>query len=150
MVVEEEIVRNPEEYYYALQGMYLDEAELDLTSDLGARSSIVKLKKLKTEVIDLKREISKDMRTIRNMYLDASIIENRKILGLFSIGRNLTPTQKRKKLIEERERNLVPYQEIKEMIDNYTEQIEELENYIKNEITETYSSPKYRKVSKKS
>ncbi|MGB9937240.1 MAG: hypothetical protein ACPK7O_05920 [Methanobacterium sp.] len=146
---EEYTFRNPEEYYYALQEMYIDESDLDLTSDFGARSSIVKLERLKSDVLDLRLKISKDMRTIRNMYLDESIIKKPKVLGLFSIGKNLTPTQKRKKLIKEREKNLIPYQEIKDMIDDYIEQIEELENYIKTEVIETYSVPKYRKISKK-
>lgn len=147
--MEEEIVRNPEEYYYMLQEMYLDESELNLSTDFEARSSLVKIKRLKSDVLDLRREITKDMRTIRNMYLDESIIEKPKILGVISIGRKLSPTEKRKKLIHERERNLVPYQEIIEMVDDYIEQIEDLEKYIQNEALESYSLPKYTKVNKK-
>lgn len=147
--MEEEMINDPENYYIALQEMYLDESELNLSTDFEARASLVKIKRLKSEILNLRREITKDMRTIRNMYLDESIIERPKILGLFSFGKKLSPTEKRRKLISEREKNLIPYKEIIEMIDDYIRQIEDLEKYIKNEALETYSLPKYTKVSKK-
>jgi hypothetical protein len=148
--MEDELFKDPEEYYTTLQEMYLDESELNLSTDFEARSSLVKVTHLKSDVMKLRREITKDMRTIRNMYLDESIIEKPKILGLFSLERKLTPTEKRKKLLNEREKSLVPYKEIIEMIDDYVSQIEDLEKYIQNEALESYSLPKYKKVSKKS
>lgn len=144
----EEIVREPEEYYIKLQEMYLDESEINLSTDFEARSSLVKLKRLKSEVLALRREITRDMRTIRNMYLDESIVERPKILGFFSVRKKLSPTQKRKKLIYEREKSLIPYREIVEMVDDYLGQIEDLEKYIKNESLETYSLPKYTRVAR--
>lgn len=149
MAESEDIIREPEEYYLELQEMYLDESEINLSTDFEARSSLVKLKRLKSEVLALRREITRDMRTIRNMYLDESIIERPKILGFFSVGKKLSPTQKRKKLIYEREKSLIPYREIVEMVDDYVGQIEDLEKYIKNEALETYSIPKYTKVTRK-
>ena len=146
---DEEILKKPEEYYLMLQDLYLDESELNLSSDFKARASLVKVEHLKSDVIKLRHEISKDMRTIRNMYLDESIIEKPKILGLFSLQRKLRPTEKRKKLISEREQNLIPYKEIIELVDDYIKQIEDLEKYIENEALETYSLPNYTKVSKK-
>jgi len=145
---DEDIVREPEEFYLVLQGMYLDDSEIDISSDFEARSSLVKLKRLINDVKKIRREVTKDMRTIRTMYLDESIIEKPKILGLFSFEKKLTPTQKRKKLISEREKSLIPYTEIIEMIDNYVKEIEDLEKYIQNEALETYSLPNYTKVSK--
>jgi len=145
---DEDIVREPEKYYLVLQEMYLDESEIDISNDFEARSSLVKLKRLRNDVNKLRREITKDMRTIRTMYLDESIIEKPKILGLFSLEKKLTPTQKRKKLIYEREKSLIPYKDIIEMIDNYVKEIEDLEKYIQNEALETYSLPNYTKVSK--
>ncbi len=143
-----DIIRNPEEYYEIFQEMYLDDSELNLSTDFEARSSLVKINRLKSDVQSLRREITKDMRTIRTMYLDESIIEKPKILGLFSLEKKLTPTEKRKKLIFERKKSLIPYKEITEMVDDYLKQIEDLEKYIQNEALETYSLPKYTKVSK--
>jgi hypothetical protein len=144
----EDMIRDPEEYYQSLHEMYLDESELNLSTDFEARSSLVKINRLKSDVQSLRREITKDMRTIRTMYLDETIIEKPKILGLFSLEKKLTPTEKRKKLISEREKSLIPYKEITEMVDDYIRQIEDLEKYIQNEALETYSLPKYTKVSK--
>lgn len=144
----EDVVREPEEYYLVLQEMYLDDSDIDISTDFEARSSLVKLKRLKNDVKKLRREITKDMRTIRTMYLDESIIEKPKILGLFSFQKKLTHTEKRKKLIHEREKSLVPYNDVIEMIDDYIKEIEDLEKYIQNEALETYSPPKYTKVSK--
>lgn len=141
-------IRDPEEYYQSLQEMYLDESELNLSTDFEARSSLVKINRLKSDVQSLRREITKDMRTIRTMYLDESIIEKPKIFGLFNLEKKLTPTEKRKKLISEREKSLIPYKEITEMVDDYIRQIEDLEKYIQNEALKTYSLPKYTKVSK--
>ncbi|HML05128.1 MAG TPA: hypothetical protein VK426_05070 [Methanobacterium sp.] len=144
----EDIVKDPEEYYMMLQGMYLEDSDIDISDDFEARSSLVKLKRLRNDVNKLRREITKDMRTIRTMYLDESIIEKPKILGLFSFQKKLTHTEKRKKLINEREKSLIPYNNVIEMIDGYIKEIEDLEKYIQNEALETYSPPKYTKVHK--
>lgn len=143
-------IMDPGVYYEQLQEMYIEESDLNLSSDFEARGTLVKLKRLEHDVLKLKRSISKDMRSIRTMYLDESIIERPKFLGLISIGKKLTPTEKRKKLLAERENNLVPYKEIIEMIDDYILQIEDFRKYIENEVLESYSQiPKYKKVSKK-
>lgn len=142
----EEVLRDPQEYYTILQDMYLDESEIDISTDFEARASLVKIRRLKSDVLDLRRVINKDMRTIRNMYLDESMIQDSKILGLFSL-KKLSPTQKRKKLINQREKNLTPYNEIIEMVDDYIKQIDELEKFIKNKAL-TYSHPKYTRVTK--
>ena len=149
MESEEEIL-NPDAYYQQLQEMYIDESDLNLSSDFEARGTLVKLKKLESGVLNLKRSVSKDMRAIRNMYLDESIIEKPKILGLFSVGKKLSRTEKRKKLIEERENILLPYKEVIDMIDDYIIQIDDLRKYIENEVLETYSRipTTYKKISK--
>lgn len=145
----EEEIRGPEVYYNELQEMYIEESDLNLSSDFEARGTLVKLNRLESDVLKLKRDVSKDMRSIRTIYLDESIIERPKILGLFSVGKKLSRTEKRKKLLAERENNLVPYKEIIDMIDDYILQIEDLRKYIENEVLETYSQiPKYKKVSK--
>lgn len=139
----------PEFYYGQLEELYLDEDELDLSSDFEARATLVKLRRLEKDLLKLKRKVSTDMRTIRNMFLDESIIEEPKLLGIFSMQKKLTPTQKRKKLILEREKALEPYKEIVDYIEDYILQIEELRKYIKNETLETYAPYEYTKVTKK-
>lgn len=145
----EEGILSPEYYYTQLHELYIDESELDLSSDFEARATLVKLKRLETDVLKLKREVSKDMRTVRTLYLDESIIEKPKILGLFSIGKKLSHTEKRKKLLNERENALVPYKEIIDMINDYINQIDDFRKYIEKEALETYSQiPEYKKVTK--
>jgi hypothetical protein len=141
-------VKDPREYINELQEMYLDESELNLSNDFLARASLVKLERLKSEVLDLKLVVSKDMRIIRNMYLDESIIAKPKILGLIRYEKKLSPTKKRKKLLDEREKSLIPYKEIIILIDDYIKQIEDYEKYIRNEALEKYSVPKYTKFTK--
>lgn len=140
---------SPEVYYAELEELYIDEDELDLSSDFEARATLVKLRRLEKDLLKLKRKISTDMRTIRNMFLDESIIEKPKLLGIFSMQKKLTRTQKRKKLLLEREKALEPYKEITEYIDDYIEQIKELRKYIENESLETYAPSEYTKVTKK-
>lgn len=147
--MEEEVAMEAEEYYYMLQELYLDESQIDLENDFKARASLVRLKRLKSDVKDLRLQITQDTRIIRNMYLDESVIDKSKIMGLFRFQKKLTPTQKRKKLIIERERSLVPYKEIIELIDLYIQQIEDMEKYIQNEALDEYSTPKYTKLNNK-
>ena len=148
MTENEEGCLSSNQYYEKLQELYIEEDELDLSSDFEARATLVKLQRLENDVLKVKREISKDIRTIRNMYLDESIIDEPKFLGLISIGKKLTPTQKRKKLLAERESALAPYEEIIIIIDDYIKQIEDLGKYIKNEVLETYSQIPRKKVTK--
>jgi|GEM_PF-3394247 len=149
MANHEDEIRGPEIYYQQLQEMYIEEDDLNLSSDFEARGTLVKLDRLESDVLKLKRSISKDMRSIRTMYLDESIIEKPKFLGLFNVNKKLSHTEKRKKLLEERENSLVPYKEIIDMIDDYILQIEDLKKYIENEVLETHSRiPTYKKVSK--
>ncbi len=146
----EEEILDPTVYYEQLQKMYIEEADLNLSTDFEARTTLVKLNRLKSDVSKLKRSVSKDMRTIRTMYLDESIIEKPKVLGLFGSGKNLSTAEKRKKIEKERENNLMPYKEVVDMIDDYILQIEDLKKYIEDEVLETYSRiPKtVKKISK--
>jgi hypothetical protein len=141
-------IRSPEEYYEKLQEMYIDESELNLSSDFEARSTLVKLQRLESDILKLRNEITKDMRSLRNLYLDESIIEKPKILGLIRIGKELSPTEKRKKLLAERAQQLQPYEEVIEMIDEYILQIEDLRKIIKRESLDTHSPSEYTKVKK--
>ncbi len=141
--------QEPEYYYAKLAEIYLGEDELEISSDFEARAMLVKLKKVEKDLSKLKRTISTDMRTIRNIYLDESVIEKPKFLGLFSVGKKLTKTQKRKKLLFERQQTLKPYEEIIEIIEDYSIQIEDFGKYIERESLETYAPPEYTKVYKK-
>ena len=143
-------ILDPGVYYEQLQEMYVEESDLSLSSDFEARTTLVKLDRLKSDVSKLKRDISKDMRTIRTAYLDESIIEKPKFLGLFGNGKELSTAEKRKKIEKERENNLTPYKEVIAMADDYIIQIEDLKKYIEDEVLETYSRiPKtIRKISK--
>ena len=146
----EEEILDPGVYYEQLQGMYIEEADLNLATDFEARTTLVKLNRLKSDVSKLKRRVSHDMRSIRNVYLDESVIDKPKLLGIFSKGKELSTSEKRKKLEKERENNLTPYKEVIDMIDDYILQIEDIKKYIEDEVLETYSRiPKtIRKISK--
>lgn len=146
---EEEILA-PGAYYEQLQRMYIEEEDLNLSTDFEARTTLVKLNRLKSDVTKLKRSVSQDMRTIRTVYLDESVIEKPKLLGVFGRGKELSVAERRKKLEKERENNLTPYKEVIDMIDDYILQIEDLKKYIEDEVLETYSRiPKVvKKISK--
>jgi hypothetical protein len=146
----EEEILNPGVYYEQLQEMYIEEADLSLSTDFEARTTLVKLDRLKTDVSKLKRDVSKDMRSIRTAYLDESIIDKPKFLGIFGKSKELSTAERRKKLEKERESNLTPYKEVIDMIDDYILQIEDLKKYIEDEVLETYSRiPKtIKKISK--
>ena len=146
----EEEIMDPTTYYNQLQEMYIEESDLNLSSDFEARATLVKLNRLKSDVSKLRHSISKDMRAIRTVYMDESVLEKPKVLGIFGRGKELSVAEKRKKLVTERDNNLKPYKEIADMIDDYIIQIEDLQKYIKDEVLETYSRiPKsYKKISK--
>lgn len=149
MEPDEIIYESPEFYFNTLDEMYLEDDEIDISSDFEARATLVKLKKLEKDLIKLKHDISTDMRTIRNMFLDESIIEKPKLLGLFRVERKLSKTQKRKKLLFERDKALKPYNDILEIIDNYILQIDDLRKYIHREALDNYAPSEYTKVTKR-
>jgi len=146
----EEEILDPATYYQQLKEMYIEESDLNLSSDFEGRATLVKLNRLKSDVSKLKKSISKDMRTIRTVYMDESVIEKPKLLGLFGRGKELSIAEKRRKLETAREDNLTPYKEIIDMANDYILQIEDLQKYIEDEVLETYSRiPKsYKKISK--
>lgn len=139
---------DPETYYGKIQELYIQDEDIDISTDFEARGTLVKLQRLEKDVLNVRREITTDMRTIRNLYLDESIIEKPKILGLFRIGKKLSPTEKRKRLLHERKYKLAPYEELLVLIDDYIKQIEDLRKYIEREALDTFTLPKYSKVSK--
>ncbi len=149
MAEDELLYESPGYYYNMLSEMYLEENEIDISSDFEARATLVKLKKLEKDLGNLKRTISTDMRTIRNMFLDETIIEKPKLLGIFRFERKLSKTQKRKKLLYERNKALKPYKDIIEIIDDYILEIDDLRKYIQRESLETYAPSEYTKVTKK-
>lgn len=145
-----EEILDPGVYYEQLQGMYIEESDLNLSTDFEARTTLVRLNRLQSDVSKLKHDVSQDMRTIRNMYLDDSIMEKPKVFGIFGKGKELSTAEKRKKLEKERENNLTPYKEVIDVINEYITQLEDLKKYIEDEVLETYSRiPKtIRKISK--
>ena len=147
---EDEIIYDSPEYYYnLLSEMYLDDDEMDISSDFEARATLVKLNKLEKDLDKLKLTISTDMRTIRNLFLNETIIEKPKFLGLFRLEKKLSKTQKRKKLLFEREKALKPYKELIEIIEEYVLQIDDLRKYIQKEFLETFARSEYTRVTKK-
>ena len=146
----EDEILDPGIYYKQLQEMYIEEVDLNLSTDFEARTTLVRLNRLKSDVSKLKRNVSKDMRAIRTIYLDDSIIEKPKLQGIFGRGKELSTAERRKKLETERENNLMPYKEVINLIDDYILQIEDLRKYIEDEVLETYSRiPKtVKKISK--
>ena len=81
-----EEILDPGVYYEQLQGMYIEESDLNLSTDFEARTTLVKLNRLQSDVSKLKHDVSKDMRTIRNMFLDNSMMEKPKVFGIFGKG----------------------------------------------------------------
>lgn len=114
----------PKEYENILNALDIENFELKTSSTLETRLTLVQLERLKEELIEIRRRISGDMRAITLKYLDS----NQKKSSF--LGFKTKASSRMKDLANKREKELGPYKKIIDIIDNYIQQIEELEDYL--------------------
>lgn len=123
--VERKIVK-PKEYQKMISNLDIENFELKTSSLLEARITLVGIERLEESLLEIRRNISADMRSIKLKYLGH---DHSKSSLLGSLKRTKAATR-RKSLDNKCERDLGPYKNVLFIIDDYIKQIEEVKEYI--------------------
>lgn len=119
-------ILKPKEYERMISKLDIENFELKTSSILEARITLVSLERLEEDLLEIKREISGDMRAIKLKYLGHDHAKS-SLLG--SLKRTKASTR-RKSLDDKCDRELGPYKKVLYIIEHYLEQIEDVKEEI--------------------
>jgi len=116
----------PKEYQKMINALDIENFELKTSNALEARITLVNLGRLEEELLEIRRNVSGDMRAISLKYLES----RQKKSSL--LGRKTKISSRRKSLDTKKEKEHGPYKKVINSIDDYLKQIEEIKEYIDN------------------
>ncbi len=122
-------ILKPKDYEKMISSLDIENFELKTSSILEARITLVSLERLAEDLLEIRREVSGDMRAIKLKYLGHDHTKSSLIGSL----RGTKASTRRKSLNDKCDRELGPYKNVLYIIDHYIEQIEEVKKDI-NEI----------------
>ena len=123
-VVEEKILK-PKQYQKMIQELDIENFELKTSSIFEAKLTLIAIKRLEEELLEIKRSVSADMRSIKLKYIGHDYSKS-SFFGL----KKANVVAKRKSLNNKCNRELVPYDNLLFIIDDYIKQIEDVKDYI--------------------
>ena len=123
--IEKKILK-PKDYERMVSNLDIESFELKTSSILEARMTLIGIERLEENLLEIRLEVSADMRTVKLKYLSYDYSKS-SFLG--SLKRTKIST-KRKSLNEKCKRELEPYKQVLYIIDDYLKQIEDVKEYI--------------------
>jgi len=124
----------PNEYKKMIQKLDIENFELKTSYVFEAKSTLVNLLRLEEYLNEIRRCVSSDMREIKLKYLKSDYLNKSSIIDSLSLNKPKV-SKKRIEMQKKLDRELGPYQNLLDIIDDYLQQIEEVKEYINN-ITE--------------
>lgn len=122
--VEKKILK-PKQYQKMIRELDIENFELKTSSILEARMSLIGINQLEENLLEIRRDISADMRSIKLKYLGRNHSKV-SFLGL----KKTNAAARRKSLDKKCDGELGPYKKVLYIIDDYLEQIEDIKKYI--------------------
>jgi hypothetical protein len=123
--IEKKILK-PQEYERMISNLDIENFELKTSSILEARITLVSIERIEENLLEIRRQVSADMRSIKLKYLNYDYSKS-SLLG--SLKRTKIST-KRKSMDKKCNRELGPYEQVLYVIDDYLEQIKDVKDYI--------------------
>ena len=123
--VEKKILK-PKDYERMVSDLNIENFELKTSSILEARMTLIGIERIEENLLEIKRQISADMRSVKLKYLNYDYHKS-SLLG--SIKRTKVST-KRKSMDKKCNSELKPYKQVLYIIDDYLEQIKDVKEYI--------------------
>ena len=123
--IEKKILK-PKEYERMISNLDIENFELKTSSILEARITLVSIERIEENLLEIRRQVSADMRSIKLKYLNYDYNKS-SLLG--SLKRTKIST-KRKSMDKKCNRELGPYEQVLYVIDDYLEQIKDVKDYI--------------------
>lgn len=124
----------PNDYKKMIQKLDIENFELKTSYVFEAKSTLVNLLRLEEYLNEIRRCVSSDMREIKLKYLKSDYLNKSSIIDSLSLNKPKV-SKKRIEMQKKLDRELGPYQNLLDIIDDYLQQIEEVKDYINN-ITE--------------
>jgi len=124
----------PNDYKKMIQKLDIENFELKTSYVFEAKSTLVNLLRLEEYLNEIRRCVSSDMREIKLKYLKSDYLNKSSIIDSLSLNKPKV-SKKRIEMQKKLDRELGPYQNLLDIIDDYLQQIEEVKEYINN-ITE--------------
>ncbi|MDI6723934.1 MAG: hypothetical protein QMD61_04750 [Methanobacterium sp.] len=124
----------PNDYKKMIQKLDIENFELKTSYVFETKSTLVNLLRLEEYLNEIRRCVSSDMREIKLKYLKSDYLNKSSIIDSLSLNKPKV-SKKRIEMQKKLDRELGPYQNLLDIIDDYLQQIEEVKEYINN-ITE--------------
>jgi hypothetical protein len=121
-------ILKPKDYERMVSSLDIENFELKTSSILEARITLVSIERLEENLLEIRRDISRDMRAIKMKYLGYDYNKS----SLLGSLKRTTATSKRKSLDNKCNRELESYNKVLYTINHYLEQIENVKEYINN------------------
>jgi len=135
------MVLDPKFYREQISNLEIEGLNLNVNSVADSLQLLVKLRKIEKTLVKIKYNIRMDMRSIRKEYLNKIEELNKpvKVMKVFNRKLNKKDSLKyKKKIVDERDNKIKPYELLERLIDDYLLQIHDarnnLEKYMENEI----------------
>lgn len=122
----EKKILKPKDYEKMVLSLDIESFELKTSSILEARMSLIGIERLEENLLEIRQQVSADMRVIKLKYLSYDYNKS-SILG--TLMRTKAST-KRKSMNKKCNRELRPYEQVLYIIDDYLEQIGDIKDYI--------------------
>ncbi len=122
----EKKILKPKEYERMISNLDIDNFELKTSSILEARITLVGIERLEEDLLEIRRQVSTDMRRIKLQYLSHDHAKS-SLLGSLTRPK---ASARRKSLNNKCERELGPYKNVLYIIDDYLKQIGDVKEYI--------------------
>ena len=116
----------PKDYEKMVLDLDLENFEIKTSSLLEARMTLIGIERMEENLLEIKRYVSADMRTIKLKYLSYDYSKS-SILGRLKRTKIST---RRKSMNKKCNRELEPYSHVLYIIDDYLEQISDVKEYL--------------------
>jgi len=128
MPVPEKKISKPQDYKKMVLNLDIDNFELKTSSILEARMTLVGIERLEENLLEIRRDISRDMRSIKLKYLGHDHNKS----SLLGSLKKTKASSRRKSLDNKCNRELEPYNKVLYIVDHYLKEIENVKDYINN------------------
>jgi len=119
----------PRDYKKMIQNMDIENFELKTSYIFEAKATLINLLRLEDHLKEIRHCVSKDMREIKLKYLKSDYMNKNSFVDSLTLKKSKV-SKKRISMQKKMDKEVGPYQNLLEIIDDYLEQIEEVKEYI--------------------
>ena len=125
----EKKILKPKDYEKMISNLDIENFELKTSSILEARITLVGIERIEEDLLEIRRQVSAEMRRIKLKYLGQDHTKS----SLLGSLKGTKASARRKSMDNKCDRERGPYENVLYIIDDYLKQIEDVKEYI-NEI----------------